>query len=347
MNLVRLQYVSDIHLEIWPSRFRRFLKPSGDILVLAGDIGYPFRRIFEQFLHWCSLKFPFVVLVPGNHEYYGHSIPKIDRRLKQVCRKYGVYYLEKDLLEIPEWNLVILGTTLWSKIPHEKTFDVLKTINDYQSILGLSPQVVDDMYSENCQWLQGQINFYREYNPEYRIVVVTHHAPEINHTISPKYLGDTENCAFASDCTHLMEGVHLWIYGHTHYNNTFEIGSTIVTSNQRGGQENLGYSKNRVIKIEKSGQRNNQKSTMDSTCCFNCDTNVRGSGDFNCSSCENFVCNDCCNEGKDEIMQWVSEFDGVEYMMSEDELRDNEDLVGEALDTGDYYCPECYQTKSL
>lgn len=256
---IRVQYVSDLHLEIRPSRFRRFLKPSGDILVLAGDIGCPFRRIFEQFLHWCSLKFPYVVLVPGNHEYYGYSIPKVNMKLKQLCQKYGIEYLEKDLLEIPEWNLVILGTTLWSDIPHEKTFDVLESVSDYQAILGLSPLVVEELYTENRKWLQNQIKFYNTHNPEYRVIVVTHHAPEISQTISPVHLGDTENCAFASDCTDLMSGVDIWIYGHTHHNHTFQVGSTLVTSNQRGyprepmcGKE---YSKDLSIKIEFLGKR--------------------------------------------------------------------------------------------
>jgi len=191
-----------------------------------------------------------VVFVPGNHEYYGFSIPKVDQRLKHLCKKYGVEYLEKDLLEIPEWGVVILGTTLWSDIPHERTFDVLEAVNDYAAILGLSPQGVEEMFLENRRWLQGQIEFYQKHNPDYYIVVVTHHAPEMTQTISPRYIGEPENCAFASDCTDLMKGVDYWIYGHTHYNNTFVIGNTIVTSNQRGySSENVGegYSKDKVI----------------------------------------------------------------------------------------------------
>ena len=67
---VRIQYASDIHLEIRPSKFRRILTPVGDILILAGDIGHPFRRTYAQFLDWCSRNFKHVILVPGNHEYY-------------------------------------------------------------------------------------------------------------------------------------------------------------------------------------------------------------------------------------------------------------------------------------
>lgn len=229
---VRLQVVSDLHFEVRPSRFRQILKPSGDILVLAGNIGNPFSRIFEQFLHWTSLNFPFVVLVPGNHEYHGYALSKVHKRLGNLCDKYGVYYLQKDLLELPDHNVVILGTTLWSDIPHSETFKVLRSVKDYYSIPRFSFNVVDCLHSQNKEWLNQQISFYKKYNPEYHIVVATHHAPEMNHTIDPKCQLVVHS--LASDCTSLMKDVDLWIYGHTQYNNTFKIGNTTVTSNQRG-----------------------------------------------------------------------------------------------------------------
>jgi len=253
---MKIQFVSDIHLEIRPNSFRRFLRPVGDILVLAGNIGRPFQRIFEQFLHWCSLKFPIVVFVPGNHEYYGSSISKVNSKLQIVCKKYGVYYLEKDLLEIPELNLVILGTTLWSDIPHENSFDVLRSVEDYRSIYGWSPRIVEEHYMASKNWLTQQIDFYKFHNPEYDIIVVTHHAPEISHTISPDFLEEPESCSYASNCTDLMKGVKLWFYGHTQYNNDFTIGKTQVLSNQRGCREypigGQQYKKDTFIELKKN-----------------------------------------------------------------------------------------------
>lgn len=244
---VRLQIVSNLHFEVRRSSFRQVLKPSGDILLLAGDIGYPFDRIFEQFLYWCSLKFPFVIFVPGECEYYGSSLSKGLRRLKKLCKKYGIYLLEKDLLELPEQNLVILGTTLWSEIPHKHTFEVLRNVEDYHAIQGFSFNVVDRLHSESKKWLSEQIEFYKLYNPEYHLVVVTHHAPEIQHTTIPGKKVSSQ----ASDCSDLLKGVFLWVYGHTGYNNTFSIGSTTLTSNQRGCSKNpvcgTKFSKEKVV----------------------------------------------------------------------------------------------------
>jgi hypothetical protein len=65
---VLLQYLSDVHLE-----FRQKLPrvvPKGDILILAGDIGYPFSGLYEEFLRKMTHSFKKVFLVVGNHEYY-------------------------------------------------------------------------------------------------------------------------------------------------------------------------------------------------------------------------------------------------------------------------------------
>lgn len=264
--MVRVQYASDIHLEFRPSKFRRILKPSAEILILAGDIGHPFRRTYYQFLRWCSMKFKHVVLIPGNHEYYGSSLKKARRKLKQLSKATGVTVLDRDVLELPEYNLVILGTTLWSYIPPENSFEVLMGINDYQCIEDFDLTTGNTLYLENRNWLRQTIKFYREMNPEYQIVVATHHAPVPEITSAPIYRGKPTNCAFASDCTDVMEGVDVWIFGHTHYNTTFPHTlpngeSVTVTSNQRGyAREDTGYRKDQYLTLDGGSLRSSGES---------------------------------------------------------------------------------------
>jgi len=247
---LRIQYASDIHFEFQPSKFRRILKPSAEILVLVGDIGHPFRQIYEQFLKWCSMKFKHVVLVPGNHEYHGSSLKTARQKMKKLCKKHGVVFLDRGVFELPEYGIVILGTTLWSEIPLDKSFDVLITINDYQCIEGFDLNVVNELYQRNRIWLDKTIEFYRQRNPEYQIIVATHYAPVLEITSAPIHRGKRNNCAFASDCTDIMKGVHAWIFGHTHYNTTFRVDNTIITSNQRGSPlENTGYQKDQYLVI--------------------------------------------------------------------------------------------------
>ncbi len=246
MDSVKIQYISDIHLEVRPSKFKHILTPCADVLILAGDIGHPFRRTYEQFLNWCSLKFKNVILIPGNHEYYGSSLKKGKKRLKRLCKKYNISLLDRDVLEFPEF--VILGTTLWSNIPEKYSFDVLFTVNDYKCIEDISLNVVNELYQRNRKWLAEKIKFYKSLDKNLKIIVVTHHAPVENKTSAPKYRGNNTICAYSSDCTDLFDGVDYWIYGHTHYNATFKVGNTIITSNQRGyPKEHLNYMKDGFI----------------------------------------------------------------------------------------------------
>lgn len=75
---MKIQYASDIHLEL--SDNSRFIKSmpfevAGDVLVFAGDTGYLRDRTLPnlKFWKWASANYREVLLVPGNHEFYGNG----------------------------------------------------------------------------------------------------------------------------------------------------------------------------------------------------------------------------------------------------------------------------------
>jgi len=72
---MKIQYASDLHLEFHENS--RWLKENplvvaGDVLILAGDIGYlgddNYRR--HPFWDWCAESFRKTIVIPGNHELY-------------------------------------------------------------------------------------------------------------------------------------------------------------------------------------------------------------------------------------------------------------------------------------
>ena len=72
---MKIQYASDLHLEFsenYSFLKRNPLKPVGDILVLAGDIGYLNDDNYRShsFWDWASDNFSQVIVVVGNHELY-------------------------------------------------------------------------------------------------------------------------------------------------------------------------------------------------------------------------------------------------------------------------------------
>ena len=75
---MKIQYASDIHLEF--SDNSRFIKSmpfevAGDVLVFAGDTGYLRDRTLPnlKFWKWASANYREVLLIPGNHEFYGNG----------------------------------------------------------------------------------------------------------------------------------------------------------------------------------------------------------------------------------------------------------------------------------
>ena len=71
---MRLQFVSDLHLEYFSSRMclkpchLAFLQPTAPVLALVGDIGYPLTPHFETLVAHCAERWDVVLFVAGNHE---------------------------------------------------------------------------------------------------------------------------------------------------------------------------------------------------------------------------------------------------------------------------------------
>ena len=75
--MTTIQYASDLHLEFadnWRYLKQHPLKICGDILILAGDIGYLSDENYSDhpFWDWVSENYNQVYCCMGNHEFYKH-----------------------------------------------------------------------------------------------------------------------------------------------------------------------------------------------------------------------------------------------------------------------------------
>lgn len=67
--------MSDLHLE--RTNYQVSINPAASILLLVGDIGrFCDSEEYRHFIKDCCAKFEKVLLVGGNHEYYGTSHAK-------------------------------------------------------------------------------------------------------------------------------------------------------------------------------------------------------------------------------------------------------------------------------
>ncbi len=229
---MEVQYVSDIHLEFHDKQNKgalspeMFIKPSAPYLALVGDIGIPELASYKVFLQWCSQNWKKVFLVAGNHEYYNVRCPvKTDmatkkEQIRQICEGLpNVHFLDCDSVSLPEYNVRVLGCTLWSDIPDEIKQKALLSMNDarqilYEKEMPLTPHLFSELHRKEKEWLHQEIQLCQEKNE--RCLVLTHYLPSFE-LIHEKYQGHFLNACFASNSEDLLRPpVVGWICGHTH-----------------------------------------------------------------------------------------------------------------------------------
>lgn len=232
-SLLRIQYASDLHLEILGSvPFPSLLKPVAPVLALAGDIGNPTTPDYHNFLKYCSSNWDHVIVVAGNHEFYNKkpatkwkwSAPSTVAERLQACRDVATSYqnvrfLERERVDIS--GVAFLGCTLWTDLSDPiAAEEAERRMNDYCLIAvekerPLRAVDVAEWHARDYAWLDREIAIAAE--EEVPAVILTHHLPSFD-LIATKYKGaGLINRAFASDCHSLIRRpVQAWISGHTH-----------------------------------------------------------------------------------------------------------------------------------
>lgn len=252
-----LQLGSDLHSEMRPdvlAAIPGWRDPAADVLVLAGDI-FNFADGFEKFDKifravgtggWKD-----VIMVPGNHEYYGYSPWPGTGFIRDAMasRRSGwptVYYAAEPRAFKVAGRRFVCGTMWYSRNAVDDLggnsdrgtwFDRKRGRNyqfsDFRNISDLSPFC----YEQNSafQKLANQVV------PD--DIVVTHHLPSPSSTPA-EFAKEPDNCFFVCDQTELIlkRQPAAWLHGHTHTPFDYKIGTTRVVTNP------LGYRHERALK---------------------------------------------------------------------------------------------------
>jgi predicted phosphodiesterase len=246
----QLQYISDLHLEhhdkqnqgyLIPSMF---LKPSAPYLALCGDIGNPDLAAYDAFLGWCSRSYKLVFLIAGNHEFYNYRSPMksdMSARKEKICSltaKYkNIYFLDCSSYYISDYNLRVLGCTLWSDTSSGDEAKIITYMNDARNILldketPLVPRRMTTLHQEEKAWLKAQLELAKESKED--VLVLTHYLPSFQ-LIAEKYKDNPLNMCFASDCEDLFQDpVKAWICGHSHTGVKTKIQGVVCLMNPYG-----------------------------------------------------------------------------------------------------------------
>jgi UDP-2,3-diacylglucosamine pyrophosphatase LpxH len=240
---MRIQFCSDLHLEFYldspfkkPGFFEQFLDPTAgaDVLVLAGDIGYPEHSITKQFLHWCCSNWPRVIWIFGNHEYYNElpnylwrSDKSYTMSEKEAISMDYTHYLSnlfvciKNAVKFRDFpGIRFVGTTLWTDVKSSEADQLSGFMNDFVTIKrddGYQFTVADwtKRYFDEYKFIQDQLDEAKQHNE--KVVVITHHLPSYR-MCQEQYKNSNLNCGFMAHADSLLEhpAVATWICGHSH-----------------------------------------------------------------------------------------------------------------------------------
>lgn len=233
---MNIQVASDLHLEFYseeqsysPSFFETLIKPieGVNVLLLAGDIGYPEDTITKLFFAWCCEMWLHVIWVLGNHEYYTRKKPQIYTMAEkeQFAEDYMAVHPNLAVLinsiddTFDHVGFRILGTTMWTDVG---IYDQqhLRRLNDFQMIRtepSRSFQITDWqlLHQLSIDFLEEQLNECEILGLQ--AIIVTHHLPTYK-MIPEQYQGSDLNCGFAAHAEDVMNhpAIRLWVCGHSH-----------------------------------------------------------------------------------------------------------------------------------
>ena len=239
-EMVKLSLHSDLHQEFVPSDQKELVTvPEADIIILAGDIDNGTDSV--DYAESVAIKNDVpVILVAGNHEYYGHDLHTLKGQLQERANQTpNVFFLERNRIDLK--GVRFLGCTLWSSFDlfEENTAHAQqiaeKRISDFQSIhVGSRLITAADQMDENkacLQWLENELA-----SPfSGPTVVITHFAP-VPECIEPKWVGSELAPYFINRLNDMIWKWQpdYWLYGHTHSNINQLLGKTRIMANQKG-----------------------------------------------------------------------------------------------------------------
>jgi len=275
---MKLLVLSDLHLEF---EAPLCVPPdiSFDVVVLAGDIHCPGHKAVEWAKDHEGFRDLPVVVVPGNHEFYGSVMGEERQRMREAAEGSNVYLLDKGVTVIA--GVRFIGCMLWTDFQLKvrqpdggMAFNVERAIaqaasslNDFRLIEisavmrteyreRLRPRLLCAEDTLAMHWVERDWLRRTLADPfDGPTVVVTHHAPAAG-SVAPRYASDWLTPAFVSHLPEeLFEVPALWVHGHTHTSFDYRRQGCRIVSNPRGypgtneGFENSAFNVDFVVEI--------------------------------------------------------------------------------------------------
>ncbi|MDO8676480.1 MAG: metallophosphoesterase [Candidatus Azambacteria bacterium] len=256
---MNIHIASDLHLE-FPENKRWLEKnpliPSGDILLLAGDIvPDAYKEEANAFYQRVEADFPHIISAMGNHEFYhGEIIQAYPSYENQI----SPHHIQLNNKTVVLGGIKFVVSVLWSRVSPQNMRQVEESMNDYHVISRtddsgrqriLRAADTNRYHDLSVQFIQNEVE-----NFSGTIVVLTHHMPSLR-LIAPKYTNSPINSGFATDLDDLIlshPNIALWVCGHSHEFADMMIGETRVVRNPLGylqSGEGEGFQRDFAVEV--------------------------------------------------------------------------------------------------
>ena len=280
---MKIQVASDLHLEFERQhKGKKDFIPfdlehtDADVIVLAGDIGVGFKEESKFCERLAKDHGKPVIFVLGNHSFYGGG--NVDRVRGQWAnyKSDNVHYIDDG----HHWSykgVNFIGGILWTDFNNYNAWDMRiaeQMMNDYRGCrMTQMDSGANNMHAFEKDGMTESSDYYftprrsvdehlktKEYM-DYMLrelegtkVVVTHHLPS-RRSGDIRYRDDSLNPAYYSNLDDWVrdKDIALWVHGHTHGSNDYDIGGTRVVCNPRGyfhHDENKHFNKGLVVEVE-------------------------------------------------------------------------------------------------
>lgn len=224
---MKIQYISDIHLEFYNDILQIPIIPCAPILCLLGDIAYPDSKNYDILLKWVSENYEKVFIISGNHEYYSKlTYDEINNIINKKVSNYpNITFLNNKIENYKGYTFI--GCILWSNIPDSIKNYQLNPYNDFKKIKNMNRSIYNYLHKNDLQFLEENLNKYDN------IICLSHHLPSLQ-LVHDDYK-NSENFMFASNLDYLMNNnIKAWLCGHSHKGNTKIINNVLCSLNPFG-----------------------------------------------------------------------------------------------------------------
>lgn len=248
---MKIAILSDLHLDICPWENKEW--PEADVLVVAGDSfearllwagpassNYALAQKCWDFINTISAKYPHVLFICGNHEYYGSYFSKVEKFLSENLPA-NIEFLNHEVTVIKDQ--MFYGGTIWTDMgsPLDR-LTIQQGMNDFRKISTGSGKFTPHLAARIHGLAMKDIASLPD-----GCVIVSHHAPS-ERSVHQRYQSYSAiNKAYYSNWPNL-ERHKLVIHGHTHDPFDYYIGNCRVVCNPRGYYDDPFY-KIKVIEI--------------------------------------------------------------------------------------------------